>query len=158
MCILASYDRSFAYWCAAPAPLIISAVVSIMVMITIFCTPLAKKVPINYILLATFTVAETIMFSAMCGYLDPNDVTVACACVWMAASSLCIAALLVPISWNLVKGLMISLLIGLFAQFILVLMMCIGGFYSSFVWILWFTLGFGISGLCIFIDVIIIQI
>lgn len=158
MCILASYDRSFAMWCAAPAPFGISCVVNIMTFITIYCTPLRKKVPMNYILLLLFTVSETIMFSALCGYIEPSDVIVACACVWMAASSLCLAALLVPITAGLIKGLIISLLIGFVVQLTLVIVMCVCGIYGSFVWILWFALGFGISGLLIFVDVIVIQI
>lgn len=114
--------------------------------------------PINYILLLIFTVCETIMFSALCGWFDAETVIVAVSCTWMAASSLALAALLTPITWKLVKSLMIALLIGCLAQLFAVIGMICFGYYSSFYFAIWSTLGFGIAGLCIFIDVIIIQI
>jgi hypothetical protein len=71
MCIVASMDgNGVALFCIQPAVYFTAIVVNIMTVITIYCTPLAKKVPINYILLAMFTVAETIMFCALCGFFD----------------------------------------------------------------------------------------
>ena len=55
---------------------------SIGIMLLLVCTKLAQKVPINYILLITFTILESIMVSYTTIYFEPLSV-LACAGVTM---------------------------------------------------------------------------
>lgn len=127
-------------------------------MIALICVPgLRKQVPINYILLLLFTVTWGLAIASITAYLTPESVLLAIGVLCAAVGSLAFAALVTPITPKLVMFLLVGLLVGVFAQFFVVLALCFTGYFSSFYFVLYGLLGCAISGLLIFFDVVKIQ-
>lgn len=133
--------------------------VMLFTMIALLCVPrLRKQVPVNYILLFIFTMSEALAVSAWTAYLTPESVLIAIGVLMASVVTLAFAALTTPMTAKLARNLIIGLIIGVFIQFFVVMTMCIFDLFSSYWYMLYGTLGMAISGVLIFVDVMMIQI
>lgn len=110
----------------------------------------------NYILLFIFTMSEALAVSAWTAYLTPESVLISIAVLAASVVSLALAALTTPMTAKLMRNLLIGLLIGVLVQFFVVMTMCIFDLFSSYWYMLYGTLGMAISGVLIFVDVMMI--
>lgn len=78
-CIISMTSPAFAeFQLRNPAVMITAAVLSLVLVLGLLCfSNFSKRVPINYIILALFTICEAYMVSSICALSDPESVIMA---------------------------------------------------------------------------------
>ena len=125
-----------------PGIKIFAMIISFIVMIIIMCYPeYGKRIPINYILLGVFTVAEGYIISDLCGVTNPKIVFMASSMTFFITIALTIYACTTKTDFTVCDSLLfigscIILLFGIFFFFthsntIHIIMCCLGVFIYS---------------------------
>ena len=116
-------------------------VITIITVYALACYPkVARSVPINYILLFLFTIAEAYMISIIASYYDSTTVLMAGGLTAAATVGLTIYAFYTKKDFTKLGGFL----------FALILVLIVGGIFAIFIRNKWLNLGLAILGVLVF--------
>lgn len=124
-----------------PWIVLLSAIITIPIMYALGCYPaVARSVPINYVLLFTFTICESILVACICSQYDAKTVFIAAALTAAAVVGLTVYAFTTKSDFTMCGGLL----------FVLVLVLLVAGIISIFIHNRWLQLFISIFGVLVF--------
>ena len=110
---------------------IVSIIVGFIVEMVLLCyRNVARKVPMNYILLTLFTMCEAFAFSFICAFYTPAVTLYAASTTAALTGALTIYAFTTKTDFTMCGGLMVSICVAMFMLFIM-------SFFLS--WVSWWT-------------------
>lgn len=136
------FSDDFRFWLLAnPWILIVTGVLSMVIIYAIGCyKSVARSVPINYILLAIFTICESLLVASICSQYDPATVMMAAAITAAAVVGLTIYAFTTKTDFTTCGGLL----------FALILVLLVASIIGIFVKNRWFQLIISVFGALLF--------
>jgi FtsH-binding integral membrane protein len=94
-------QNTFLFW--------VSVLLSFVIVIPLLCfKDLAKKVPINYLLLISWTICEAYMVACVCAVFEPNVVLIAAGCTLVVTASITLYACLAKREFSFLGGFLSS--------------------------------------------------
>ena len=151
--------NGFGYFLTQVGTQIGAFITYIVTIIALLCSRnLRHSVPINYILLFTFTVAMGFIFGGLTAWLTAASVIISIGVLVVTLMCLFGAALLIKDKVAALKGIIIGVVAAVFLQLIVCMTMIFSGYVGSGMWILYCVLGCLIASALIYFDLFIIML